>query len=315
MLTQEQIDQFHRDGFVRIRGLFAGSELDLLRNAADHVQAEGVARTGDDHLYKKIAGRDVYYRSERMWRRHDIFQAVTVKPQLLAMVGQCLGHPFRPINDSFVCKLPGGNVPVEWHQDPPYYQADAYKDTFGVPNFDVDIYLDNSTVDNGCLWGMPGRHLVGKIALEQFSEQDLFDRFGAVPLEACAGDVLFHCLSAPHGSAGNRSDAIRRIFYIHYMAREVAEQCYPNSEKTKAAIGQAGTAVVAQMLETRKRMGFDTIDGTEVAWTGDGFSFDGEPHTRPWHWRTLIDAMSQDQIAALRTLKPNPSTMTPEPRG
>ena len=50
MLTQEQIDQFHRDGFVRIPGLFAGGELDLLRNAADHVQAEGVARTGDDIL-------------------------------------------------------------------------------------------------------------------------------------------------------------------------------------------------------------------------------------------------------------------------
>ena len=315
MLTQEQIDQFHRDGFLRIPGLFAGRELELLRDAADHVQAEGVARTGSDHLYKKVGGRAVYYRSEQMWRRGDIFQAVTVKPQLLAMVAQCLGHPFRPINDSFVCKLPGGDVPVEWHQDPPYYQADARKDTFGVPNFDVDIYLDDSTVDNGCLWGLAGRHLVGKLELERFSERDLFDRFGAVPIEMRAGDVLFHGLSAPHGSAGNRSDAIRRIFYVHYMAREVAEQCYPNSEKTKAAIGEAGAAVVIQMLETRKRMGFDTIDGSGITWTGDGFSFTGRPRTGSWHWRTLIDAMSQDQIAALRALKPIASCPTPEQGG
>ena len=31
------------DGFLRIPGLFAGRELELLRDAADHVQAEGVA--------------------------------------------------------------------------------------------------------------------------------------------------------------------------------------------------------------------------------------------------------------------------------
>ena len=88
MLVQEQIDRFHRDGFLVIPQLFSGKELELLRQAAQRVQQEGRARLGSGHLYHTHEdGTQTYFRSERMWDRDSIFRAVTVNPDLLSAVG------------------------------------------------------------------------------------------------------------------------------------------------------------------------------------------------------------------------------------
>ncbi len=304
MLTQQQVDQFHREGFLILRGMFAGKELELLRAAATRVQEEGVANLGADHLYTNIPGKGkVYFRSERMWERDPIFQAVTVKPELLECIGQCVGHPFLPINDSFVCKLPEGNVPITWHQDPPYGSTkQEYASTFEVPNFDVDIYLDDSTIENGCVWGIPGHHLVGHIDLKRFTEDELFSKFGAVPMLMAPGDVLFHSLSAPHGSRGNLTKTMRRIFYVHYMAREVLEYCYPGWGK-KSGFTESGMAFAGNMLNVRKSFGFEGIENSKVIFTPEGYAFTGQPGTPPRHWGALLAAMSDEEKARKRMLE------------
>ncbi|HYF51518.1 MAG TPA: phytanoyl-CoA dioxygenase family protein [Planctomycetota bacterium] len=304
MLTRAQIEQYHRDGFLVLKGMFQGRELEELRAAATRVQEEGVARKGKDHLYTDVPGvGNVYFRSERMWDRDPIFQAVTVKPELLECIGQCTGHPFLPVNDSFVCKLPGGNVPITWHQDPPY-GSPTFEETFEVPNFDVDIYLDHSTKENGCVWGIPGHHLVGHIDLKRFSQEELFNNFGAVPMIMEPGDVLFHSLSAPHGSIGNKTQNIRRIFYVHYMAEEVLNNCYGTWKNHKRGYSPEGKTFCRNMLNVRKELGFDGIERAKVKWTDDGFVFTGQPSTPPRYWRTLIDAMSPDEKARKRALAP-----------
>ena len=247
MLSQSEIDRFHRDGFLRIHGVFRGAELAALRAAADRVEAEGLAEaerdftdrddrdqwegrnlwTGSGHLVRGLAGGAVqYFRSERMFERDAAFRAVSVHPGLLTAIGQCMGHPFLPINDSLVAKQPHSETPIRWHQDPPYGNPE-YAETFGVPNFDTDIYLDHSTVENGCVYGIPGKHLLGHLDLTPYEEEELFNDCGAVPIEMEPGDVLFHCISAPHGSRRNPTADKRRIFYVHYMAAEVVAQSYP----------------------------------------------------------------------------------------
>ena len=116
-----------------------------------------------------------------------------------------------------------GNVPVRWHQDPPF-GAPTWPNTHPIPNIDADIYLDHSTVDNGCVWAIPGYHLVGHVQFENFTDQELFTQMGAVPIELGPGDVSFHCLLAPHGSRGNQSASLRRTFYIHFMNQSVLDE-------------------------------------------------------------------------------------------
>jgi ectoine hydroxylase-related dioxygenase (phytanoyl-CoA dioxygenase family) len=310
MLTLTQIDQFHRDGFLVIRGVLSSREVEELLTAVERCQAEGIAMQGPDHKYHVHPdGRKVYRRSEKMWGRADIFQAVTVKPTILEMVGQCIGHPFLPLNDSLVCKLPGGNVPVPWHQDPPYGQETGYEETFPVPNFVTDLYLDRSTVDNGCVWGIAGHHLVGHVDLRSRTEEALFKNPLAYPIEMEPGDVLLHALSAPHGSAGNLSDTYRRIFYIHYMAQEVLQHGYPEIQwmGLPGLYSDTGKAYARGMMDVRRRMGFADTVSPQIAWTPDGFTFQGGPVTPPRHWKTLRGAIPEAEAKAMRHLAWRPA--------
>src|SRR6266705_1287612 len=169
MLTQEQLDFFHTTGYLIMRGLIGGRELAVLQEQADQVIAQGLARQGEYHLYRNSAdGRKTYWRSEEMWQRDPIFLAVTVHPDLLENIGQCLGQAFYPWNDSLVVKVAQAGAPVHWHQDPPYGDP-ARERSYPVPNFTTDIYLDHSGPENGCVWALPGHYLAEEVFVDAYS--------------------------------------------------------------------------------------------------------------------------------------------------
>ena len=252
MLTAQQLGQFHRDGLLVLHGVFSDQEIRALQQAADEVTQEALAGAGSGHGYREVDGQRRYYRTDGvLWERHAAFRMATVNPDLLAAVGQCLGHPFMPINDSLVVKLPHSGVAIPWHQDPPYQGPDGIAETFGIPNFDCDVYLDTATVENGCLYGLAGYHLVGHVEVERFSEHELFTTADAIPLEMAPGDVLLHSISAPHGSKANESSTLRRVFYVHFMAQEVLDTLHPEWVGNKRGFAQGDLQQVQEMIGER----------------------------------------------------------------
>ena len=303
MLTDEQIDRFHRDGLLVIRGVFDRDEVRALQRAADEVTAEAVAGRGTGHGYREVDGRRHYYRTDGvLWDRDAAFRMATVNPRLLSAVGQCLGHPFMPINDSLVVKLPRSGVAIRWHQDPPYEGPDGLPNTFGIPNFDCDIYLDEATVENGCLYGLTGYHLAGHVEVERFAEEELFGRPDAVALPMDPGDVLLHSISAPHGSRANDSETLRRIFYVHFMARETLEALHPEWIGTKPGFGELDVGRVRSMFQDRARAGLAEPGTEKVELTLEGVVFNGDPVTPSRHWESLIANMTSEQRQRAKTL-------------
>ena len=303
MLTKQQIDEFHRDGLLVLRGVFNEEEVRALQQAADEVTREAVAGTGTSHGYRDVDGRRQYYRTDGvLWERYAAFRIATVNPNLLAAVAQCLGHPFLPINDSLVVKLPHSGVAIPWHQDPPYQGPDGLAETFGIPNFDCDIYLDRATVENGCLYGLAGYHLVGHVEVERFADEELFHLEDAVPLEMEPGDVILHAISTPHGSRANDSDTLRRVFYVHFMAREVMETLHPEWVGTHRGFDSGDVQKVREMVDERIGAGRWGPETKQVELTSDGFVFAGQPVTPPWHWQTLIADMSPQEMKEAKTL-------------
>jgi phytanoyl-CoA hydroxylase len=303
MLTQHQLSQFHRDGLLVLRGIFNEREVEALQDAADDVTREGIAEAGTGHGYRDVDGRRQYYRTDGvLWERHGPFRVATVNPSLLAAVGQCLGYPFMPINDSLVVKLPHSGVAIPWHQDPPYQGPEGRVETFGIPNFDCDIYLDSATVENGCLYGLAGYHLVGHVEVERFGEDELFSRADAIPLEMDPGDVLLHSISAPHGSKANDTETLRRVFYVHFMAQEVMQSLHPEWLETKRGFTQGDVQTAREMVEERVRAGLSGPGTAPVELTPDGFVFGGEPVTPPRHWANLIADLSPEEAKEAKTL-------------
>jgi ectoine hydroxylase-related dioxygenase (phytanoyl-CoA dioxygenase family) len=303
MLTAEQIDRFHADGLLVVRGVFDEREIGALQEAADDVTREAVAGAGTGHGYREVDGRRQYYRTDGvLWERYADFRTATVNPGLLAAVGQCLGYPFLPINDSLVVKLPHSGVAIPWHQDPPYQGAEGRAETFGIPNFDCDIYLDSATLEIGCLFGLAGYHLAGHVEVERFAEEELFGRPDAIPLEMAPGDVILHAISSPHGSRANDSNTLRRVFYVHYMVREVLETLHPEWVGIKLGFDERGLARARQMLEERERAGLSGPGSEKVELAPGGFVFGGEPVTPLRHWDTLIADLSPERVRAAKTL-------------
>jgi len=304
MLTPAQIASFHAQGFLRMPGLIQGPELELLRAESARVVDQGVARDGDHHLYHTLAdGREAYWRSEDMFRRHACFRAVAVHPQLLENIAQCLGESFYPWNDSLVVKTPGGDA-VAWHQDPPY--GDPVRTaTYPIPNFTTDIYLDDSDPENGCVYAIPGHHLVGSVRLDDKSPEELFTRCGAVPVRMQPGDVLLHALSTPHGSHPNRSQRSRRTFYIHYLTEAVYQDSY-------AAWGKPGWrpqqhALIERMAAERTALGFEPAWSGAVGLRADGLALTDAtlPCTPHAHWQTLAAAIPAEVRRARKALAPS----------
>jgi ectoine hydroxylase-related dioxygenase (phytanoyl-CoA dioxygenase family) len=237
-----------------------------------------------------------------MWQRDPIFQAVTVNPDLLENIGQCLGQAFYPWNDSLVVKVAQAGTPVDWHQDPPY--DDPVRDCiYPVPNFTTDIYLDHSGTDNGCVWALPGYHLVGHVDLAQRTTDELFEESGAIPLEMEAGDVLFHAISLPHGSRPSASPQQRRIFYIHYLAEEVFADAYSTNQKMHW--GKEKQTQIEQMIGARRAEGLEIpTERRTLRLTDDGIVFVGTPTTPRTYWGELHAEMSPERATAMKRLVP-----------
>lgn len=113
-----------------------------------------------------------------------------------------------------------------WHQDESF-----------VPTRDRSlnvawIALDNATVENGCLWVMPGSHQRGIIYPNRQHSDQRFDRVeeayqypfteeDAIPLEVKAGSIIFFNGYTLHRSLPNQtSHGHRRALVNHYMSAE-----------------------------------------------------------------------------------------------
>ncbi len=302
MLTQSQIDAFHRDGFLIMPGVIRGRELAALQEASARVVAQGIARQGEDHSYVPVGDQEVYWRSERLWDRDATFRAVTLNPELCENIGQCVGHDFFPWNDSLVVKTPGGG-PVTWHQDPPYGFGGGRSETYVVPNFTTDLYLDDSTEENGCVWAIPGHHLVGSIDLASKSQDELFAHPAAVPVRMKAGDVLFHALSTPHGSRANPPAArMRRTFYIHYISQEAHDQA-GYRPWSKMWWGEEKRAQMACFAADRAALGWSPAYGPHIRESEEGLRFTGAVTTPRRHWGDLLARIPQARREEMKALK------------
>jgi phytanoyl-CoA hydroxylase len=116
---------------------------------------------------------------------------------------------------------------------PPTFQGQAWhQDEIYIPTRDRSliggwIALDDATIENGCLWVVPGSHKTGYLYPQRpHNNADEFDfapeSFGfneadEVPVEVKAGTVVFFNGYLLHRSRKNRSNIYRRVLVNHYM--------------------------------------------------------------------------------------------------
>jgi len=213
-LSEDELADYRRDGFLVCRGLFGPDEVAELQRATDEVQAwpelPGVWMVYGEQSLRE-AGRRLVNRIENFYPYHPGFKAFFDGDKLLGRVGDLLGEPAVLFKDKINLKLPGGDG-FKPHQD---QQAgwSVYASLFVT----ALVAIDEATAANGCLELARGHHTRGLIGPEwtPLSEQALRG-VEFTPYPTAPGDAVFFDSYVPHRSGPNLSKEPRRVLYVTY---------------------------------------------------------------------------------------------------
>lgn len=220
-LTQDQLRQFHEDGFLIFPGLFSPDEVEAMRAPLPQLFAEDVPQ----NFREKDTG--VCRTAMGLHLRDDTYARVVRHPRLVEPARQITGEDDLYVQQVKVnAKLGFTGEVWQWHYD---FATHHNEDGVAEPQaLNLHIFLDDVTEFNGPLWFIRGSHKPGpaKAALDTETtsyplwcvDRDtvaaLIDQGGIVPAHGPAGTALIFGDILVHGSPNNMSPWDRRIFSL-----------------------------------------------------------------------------------------------------
>uniref|UniRef100_A0A3Q3J339 Phytanoyl-CoA dioxygenase domain-containing protein 1 n=1 Tax=Monopterus albus TaxID=43700 RepID=A0A3Q3J339_MONAL len=246
-MTDRDVQKYLEDGYVVLDGLLTSQECDELRQRmaeiVDHMDVPEHCRTTFstyDQQHKEQGSSDYFITSGdkiifyflhlqiflllALHAYEPLLKKVTHSPKVQG-IAKKLGL-VRPVilQSMYIFKQPGIGGEVTPHQDATFLYTEPLGRVMGLW-----IALEDATVDNGCLWFIPGSHNSG------ISRRMVRTPKGTVPLTAFIGRqknyeeeklvaapvkkgaiVLIHG-EVVHRSAENTSKDSRHVYAFHIM--------------------------------------------------------------------------------------------------
>lgn len=229
-LTNEQLQQFERDGYIILSGLFSEQEATELREHFMDIHAAGPVEGFNPQPLAEVDG-DVlraYPRYIHPHKRDALSMDIMLDSRFEKILEDLFGEPALAAQSMFYYKPPGGRGQA-LHQDNFYLTV--------APGTCMAAWLAVEDIDpeNGGLFVVPGSHqtdvqcphvadMTKSFAIE---EVDVPQGMTPIPTHMKAGDVLFFNGSLIHGSYPNQSkDRFRRSFICHYMPASSTQISY-----------------------------------------------------------------------------------------
>uniref|UniRef100_A0A0G4GVW5 Fe2OG dioxygenase domain-containing protein n=1 Tax=Chromera velia CCMP2878 TaxID=1169474 RepID=A0A0G4GVW5_9ALVE len=212
VLSPEQVASYHREGMLVVRDFFTKKEEAVVVGATDDIQAFP-EEWGKQMIYFEpgpMGGRQLY-RTENYIPYHPGLREL-LEGKVIDAVSDLLGEPAvlfkEKINWKF--KGAGGFGP---HQDSPAYCEFPQK-TF----LSAMISADQSTMENGCLEMVRGKHRNGIVPQNSDGtiRTDLCEQYEWEPLLVGPADICFFSADTPHRSGRNNSQGSRRAHFLTF---------------------------------------------------------------------------------------------------
>ena len=199
--------QLQADGFAVARNHVGPNIIDALRSETREL-LDGFAdghRSEDYWSYEDAeTGSAMLYRVHNLERQGAVRCAGLLADGPLHDLAAALIGPVNATVCAMVVKTPGV-AGVPWHRD--------RTDVTPTSAINLSLFLDRSTVDNGCFEAVPGSHLLPDDA-DVIRTRDLGQ---IVSVPADRGDVLIHDVRLVHGSGDNPSNVLRRSVIVEFV--------------------------------------------------------------------------------------------------
>lgn len=223
---------FREQGYCVIENGLSAEEVAALRHATDVLLKEEPDDDGGGRFRNIGRGE-----SRRFLRhRHEDFPEVSrflFSDRMLRLTSALIGDSPHLFNEQFVVKGPKTGASFAWHQD------GAYVGFEHQPYLTVWIALDDTKVENGCLYVLPKNldrdsRLVPHEWDEAGKELVGHDRSDpGVEVVCPAGTIVAFSPTTLHRSGENRTDRHRRAYICQYSPEPIIDPA-TNAPKTFA---------------------------------------------------------------------------------
>ena len=225
MLDREQIEAYHRDGYLHVKQLFTPEETEEL--ASEMVRV--INEWGQETIGWPGPWRARYLAEEEQQTTKAVFMhnphfysstwgRVIFHEGLIGAVQDLIGDVVQWHHTVLHAKPPEKGTPFPMHQDYPFYPHDA------LDFIDCLVHLDDTPLESGALQVVPKSHKDGP--LEHITGQgtaphlptDKYhpDFIDSIPIAAKKGDVIFFSYCLIHWSNVNRTNNWRKSVRFGY---------------------------------------------------------------------------------------------------
>ena len=218
--SASEVEQYQRDGFLIVPGLFAADEMSIL---LDYARRDPALQSS---AYDRLDATGARTRLA-LWNQagEDLYGLFSRSPRLVDRAEQLLADEVYHWHTKMMLKEPRVGGAWEWHQDYGYWYSNGclYPDLLSAM-----IAVDTATRENGCLQVLRGSHQLGRIDHVKIGDQtgadpervaEAVSRHELIYVEAQPGDTLFFHANLLHRSDQNRSAAPRWSLIACYNAR------------------------------------------------------------------------------------------------
>jgi phytanoyl-CoA hydroxylase len=227
--SAQLIESYLTRGYLAIPDVLSPEEIREIERDLWKLSTGGYACPGIKPLAASLTEEQVKQRILGIHEAHlvsPVIEKYVCHPAIVAILAKIVGGHLRHWDGAVKCvqsmyySKPPGMAGHPWHQDEAYFPTRDRSLTA------VYIAIDTISVDNGCLWFIPGSHRDGylfprrphnesseylfEMQSSSFSTQDM------VPMEMRPGSVAFFNGYLLHRSTRNGSQQFRRVLVNHY---------------------------------------------------------------------------------------------------
>ncbi|CAF0811838.1 unnamed protein product [Adineta steineri] len=243
-LTQSDIDSYREKGYHVVPDLLSPSQLEQWRTIIlSAVKDRAVKKDKLATVHQEDATKDNFdYSDDAFTECINLWQTNDSVKQLLLASGNIIGKAAAELEgidcvrlwyDQALVEEPFAN-PTSWHLDNPYWSFNT------LHAINIWIALDDTTLENGCIYFMPGSHKVTERHFHEANDQfppeteigeNLSDIFliypelkqcPTVPMPMKAGSGFFFSGHLIHGAGANMTPERRVAMTIQMMPDNMA---------------------------------------------------------------------------------------------